>query len=294
MKVLVTGTGLVGTEVIENAQERNFEVLGTWHSREKDFLDCEQRQLDITDRESTYSLIEEFAPDLVVHTAAYVDIKGCEDSPETSYEINVLGSKNVADACANQNSNLIYVSSDWVFDGKSAVPYKENDVAGPINMYGKHKLEGERIVLQNPNTLSVRSSFIYGYNPIQKNFVNKVLDNFNENKEVKISENVFQNPTYAGDLADIIMELGTNFDPEEKIYHAGGLGCRSRYNFALEIAEVFELNSKLIIPVKEEKIDRGAKIPRNCCMDMDKLIEKIERKPMTPREGLKATKQKME
>ena len=279
MKLLVIGTGLLGKKIVETGYER-FDIVATYH-KEKPKVESELYKLDITDKNSVLNLVEKIKPTVIIHTAALTNVDYCEKNKAKASKVNVEGTKNVAIAAEKIGSKLVYVSTDYVFDGKKGF-YKEDDKPNPINYYGLTKLEGERVVEKICNDyLIVRPSVIYGEG--RKNFATWIIDELKNSREVKITKEHFASPTLNTDLAEQIFALIEQ--EKEGIFHTAGRERISRYDFALRIAEIFELDKSLIKPVSAEDLNWIARRPRDSSLDVSRIF-KIKR-PLDIREGLK-------
>ena len=144
MKVLVTGAaGQLGQDVVKELERKGHEAVGV-----------DRQQLDITDAGAVHSLIADVKPDAILHCAAYTNVDKAEEDREGAYNVNALGSENLAKAAADNQSKLLYVSTDYVFDGETDLPYTEDDFTNPLGVYGASKLEGENLALEkNPKTI---------------------------------------------------------------------------------------------------------------------------------------------
>src|SRR2546422_2953882 len=171
-------------------------------------------------------------PDLVIHAAAYTDVDGCERNPEIAFAVNAQGTRRVAEGAAKANARLIYISTDYVFDGKKREPYTERDPVNPLNVYGRSKLAGEEEAVKGcRRTLVLRTSWLYGVQG--KNFVKTILSLAVTQQELRVVEDQRGSPTYARHLAQVIAGL-IRSDVTGGI-HAGGEGECSRYEFAKAI-----------------------------------------------------------
>src|SRR5712691_13329348 len=193
MRILVTGAkGQLGQEL--QRVLRGEEVIAT-----------DRPEYELTDP----MLGEKIAaqrPDLVIHTAAYTDVDGCERDPDTAFQVNAQGTRRVAEGAAKANARLIYISTDYVFDGKKLEPYTERDPVNPLNVYGRSKLIGEQEALKAcPSVLIVRTSWLYGAHG--KNFVKTILQLAATRPEIRVVDDQRGSPTYARDLASEISEL---------------------------------------------------------------------------------------
>lgn len=255
MKVLITGArGQLGRHlesVINNMG--NYEVISLGHA-----------ELDITDPALVHQQIVSSVPDVVIHTAANTNVDGCELDPEIAYRVNALGSRNIAAAAAKTGAKMVYISTDYVFDGKSRRPYTEFDPANPINVYGKSKLAGELYVSKLLNKyFIVRTSWLYG--KYGTNFVKTMLRMAGEKTELTVVDDQVGTPTYAEDLAKFIIDLL----PTELygIYHASNTGCCSWFQFARAIFEAAGLDDAKISPISTSRLKRPAPRPAYSVLD---------------------------
>ncbi len=214
------------------------------------------RDFDITDLDKTKKNIKEIKPEYLIHAAAYTDVDGSENNPDKAFLVNGIGTRNVAIACQDINCPIVYISTDYVFDGKKKEPYNEWDISNPINKYGLSKLIGENFVTSLTNRFYiVRTSWLYGKNG--KNFVDTILRLMSERKEVEVVDDQKGSPTYTYDLAVTLRELiGKGFG----IYHISNTSQCSWYEFALEIAKLKGMNTN-IKPITSNKFKRPAKRP---------------------------------
>ena len=231
MKILFTGSkGQLGKELLKLYSDEN--ITG---------VDIDE--MDITDAEQTVNFITEFNPDIVIHAAAMTDVDGCEKNEGAAYKVNTLGTRNVALACQKANSEMLYVSTDFVFAGDKDENYNEFDNPSPLSVYGKSKFEGEKLVKELLNKFYiVRTAWLYGDG---HNFVKTMLSLAENNDSLRIVSDQQGTPTYAKDLAIAISKIidsglyGT--------YHASNNGSCSWYNFAKKIFEIkgidIEVNS---------------------------------------------------
>lgn len=214
--------------------------------------------LNISDPTSTKSIIE-MSPDYILHLAAYTDVDGCELNPEKAWKTNTEGTKNVATACKKLNIPLLYISTDYVFDGTKSIPYLEWDTTNPINIYGKTKEKGERYILNVlENFWIVRTSGLYGLG--SKNFVTTIIKKASESSAINVVNDQIGAPTYVEDLALAIKELikTVNFG----IYHITNSDYCSWYEFAKEIVRIVSFNCE-VHPINSFELSRPAKRPKN-------------------------------
>lgn len=193
----------------------------------------DHKTLDVGAAQATDALVALF-PEVVIHAAAMTDVDGCERNPDEAYRINALGAKHVALACAELNAALVYVSTDYVFDGLKGAPYVEEDATNPLSVYGRTKLEGEQFVrARAPRHYITRTSWVYAR--ARTNFVSRVLQLAAERPRLSMITAEFGSPTYAPDLAAAIAQLLRH--PQYGIYHLINEGAVSRYDFARAILD---------------------------------------------------------
>ncbi len=230
MRILVTGAkGQLGQEL--QRVLRGEEVIAT-----------DQPEYELTDP----MLGEKIAaqrPDLVIHAAAYTDVDGCERNPDMAFQINAIGTRYVAEGAAKAGAKLLYLSTDYVFDGRKTVPYTERDPVNPLNVYGRSKLAGEEEALKGcRRTLVLRTSWLYGVQG--KNFVKTILSLAVTQLEIRVVEDQRGSPTYARHLAQVI--AGLIRSDVAGVIHAGGEGECSRYEFAKAILQEAGLNCRVV------------------------------------------------
>ena len=242
LRILITGAnGQLGRSLQE--------VLTT-----EELLPLSHADADVTDP----TIIEHIAawqPDVVIHAAAMTDVDGCERNPEAAYRVNALGTRNVAVACQQANAAMVYISTDYVFDGTKGDAYWEFDVPNPLSVYGASKLAGEQIVQQLLSRFwIVRTAWLY--RPGHRNFVTTILRLAQQRAELQVVETEVGSPTYAPDLATAIAQLIRR--PLYGVYHLVNRGRCSRFEFARRIVELARLPTR-VVPV--ERFPRPAQRP---------------------------------
>lgn len=232
-----------------------------------------RRDFDITNCNSTALKIKEIKPDYLLHAAAYTDVDGCELNPEKAYLVNGIGTRNVVMACEAINCPMIYMSTDYVFNGKKKEPYNEWDIPDSINKYGLSKLIGERFVTSLTNRFYiVRTSWLYGKNG--KNFVDSIIKLAVKNKKIDVVNDQVGSPTYTYDLAVKLREL---IDKGYGVYHITNSSKCSWYEFAVEIVKLKSIQAK-IRPVTSDRFIRPAKRPALSVLGNTMLqLEKIKK-----------------
>lgn len=266
MRILVTGAGgMLGTDLVERLSSEH-EVIGATHD-----------DLDVSNSSATKSFIGEVKPDLVLHAAAYTDVDGCESNPDLAYAVNALGAQNVALGCQLAGAEVLYFSTDYVFDGSSRTPYIEWDRPNPLSVYGRSKYAGERAVAHLLDKYYiVRLAWLYGERG--KNFVKTMLKLGEERGSVGVVTDQIGSPTYTKDVAEGVARLieSKNYG----IYHMVNSGWCSWYEFACEI---FRLANKEVEvkPIATEELGRPAPRPPYSAL-RNFALEKTIGDPMRP------------
>ncbi|OUM90026.1 dTDP-4-dehydrorhamnose reductase [Parageobacillus thermoglucosidasius] len=224
MKVVVTGAkGQLGTDLMHLLADRGFEAYG--YGRE---------ELDITNFSQVKQVIHEINPDVVIHAAAYTKVDLAESEPDKAFLINAYGTRNVAVASEAVGAKLVYISTDYVFDGTANKPYDEFSPTNPLSVYGKSKLAGEQFVRDlHSRFFIVRTSWVFGKHG--NNFVKTMLKLAREREELMVVNDQIGCPTYTADLANCLLELIQT--EKYGIYHVSNSGHCSWYEFAKAIFE---------------------------------------------------------
>ncbi|MGG3581700.1 dTDP-4-dehydrorhamnose reductase [Priestia megaterium] len=246
-KVLITGAnGQLGKELVELFTEKGFEVYG--FGRDK---------MDITNQVQVQEIIGAVKPDIVIHSAAHTKVDLAESEPDQAFLINAYGTRNVAVAAEAVGAKLVYVSTDYVFDGTTNKPYNEFSPTSPLGVYGKSKLAGEQFVRDlHSKFFIVRTSWVYG--KYGANFVKTMLKLGEERKELSVVSDQIGCPTYTLDLANAILELINS--EKYGIYHISNSGSCSWYELAKEIFKEAKMEIK-VIPCTTAEFPRPAARP---------------------------------
>jgi dTDP-4-dehydrorhamnose reductase len=252
LKIAVTGVG----GMLGYAVRHVFADTETSSAQSIELIGLTRRDFDITDLDKVVTKIKEIMPDYLIHTAAYTDVDGCELNPEKAYLVNGIGTRNVVMACEAINCPIVYISTDYVFNGNKKEPYNEWDKPNPVNKYGLSKLFGERFVTSLTNRFYiVRTSWLYGRNG--KNFVDSIIKLLSKKKKIDVVNDQVGSPTYTYDLAFKLRELiGRGYG----IYHITNNSQCSWYKFAVEIAKLRGIKAE-IRPVTSNEFNRPAKRP---------------------------------
>jgi dTDP-4-dehydrorhamnose reductase len=287
LKLLITGaSGLLGSRLAELAIRENHEVYSAYSQHQPTY--GTPIQLDISDKNHVEKAFKKIEPEVVVHTAALTDVDKCELEKELAWKINVEATNHIATASACINSHLIYVSTDYVFDGEKGC-YREEDQANPISHYGYTKLKGEEIIKEHATKWCItRPSVLYGWLSHKQNFATWLINSLNQKKEVKILKDQYISPTLNTNLAEMLLEIS-----QRKILgilHAAGATRVSRYEYAVKLAEVFNLNTDCIKPAKMHEMSWTAKRPRDSSLNVDKAMALLNKKPLTLNQALSVMK----
>jgi dTDP-4-dehydrorhamnose reductase len=274
-KVLIIGaSGFLGRELHETFKlDKNYETYGTYSRMKLNNFEY----LNTTDLKSVNNVFLKTQPDIVIVTAALTNVEYCETNREEACKINVLGIENITKLCKDYKCRVIYISTEYVFDGIDG-PYNEKSKVNPINYYGETKLLGEKIIQKEIHDyLIVRTTVVYGWNLDSKNFIMQLIKNLSENRTMRVPMDQISSPTYCLNLSEMIKECC-----DKKILgvlNLVGSDIMDRYTFALRAAEVLNLNKDLLIPVKTKVLGQVAKRPLNAGLRVDKATQILKNIP---------------
>jgi len=271
MRILVTGgTGLLGYWVTKLFMERGFKVYATYHEKAPPDLGVEWVRLDLEDLDSIARVVEDTKPNIVIHTAAYTDVDGCEINREKAYRVNYLATATLAKA-SKDTELFIYISTDYVFDGSRGM-YREGDVPAPLNYYGLSKLLGEVAVTAILRSSAVvRVSGLYGYSPTgKKNFGVIAFEKLSRGEPVEAFVDQWLSPTYVKFLAEKLIKV---VDARiTGVIHIAGERL-SRYEFTTILAEILGASKDLVKPKRLAEAKLVAPRPRDSSLDTSKAKE---------------------
>jgi dTDP-4-dehydrorhamnose reductase len=258
--LLVIGAkGMLGRDLmgVLQASLPNDEIIG-WDIEE----------IDIQKEEDTVFKIEKLRPDIVVHIAAYTDVDGCELDEEKAFAVNAEGTRHVALAASRCRAKMVYLSTDYVFNGNKREPYLESDSPHPLNVYGRSKLKGEQYVQELvKDTLIIRSQWLYGR--YGKNFVTSILQQAGEKRVLSIVNDQIGSPTYTVDLAKAISVL-IQFDAQG-IFHVANSDLCTWYTFGQAILKLSGMGKVRVIPISSKEFGRPAVRPSYSVLNCQKL-----------------------
>lgn len=272
MNILITGAnGQLGNEmrIISKSTDSH-----NWF-----FTDV--AELDITDREAIRKFVADNGIEAIVNCAAYTNVDKAEDDEPSAYKINAVAVENLAAVAAEKNALLVHVSTDYVFDGNSFLPYKETDPTSPYTVYGRTKLQGEQLAMQVcPWTIIVRTAWLYS--SFGNNFVKTMLRLGREREALSVVYDQVGSPTYAADLAQAIYVIISKIDNESReafinqakgeVYHFSNLGVCSWYDFTVEIHRQAGIECA-VSPIRSEQYPAKTPRPHYSVLDKQKIVE---------------------
>lgn len=281
-KVLIIGaSGFLGRELYNTFQlDEKYETYGSYSKKAVNNFE----HLDVTDLKNINNVFSKIQPDIVIITAALTNVEYCETNREETYKINGLGIENIVKVCKKNKCRVVYISTEYVFDGISG-PFDEIDRVNPINYYGETKLLGERIIQKEiQDYLIARTTVVYGWNLDSKNFTMQLIKSLSENINMRVPKDQISSPTYCPNLSEMIKEC---CDKDIKgVLNLAGADVIDRYTFAIKAAEILELNKELLIPVTTKELGQIAKRPLNAGLKVEKAFEILETKPESIIESL--------
>ena len=282
-KILITGSsGMLGIDLV-SLLSQNYDVVCTDIAKSrnpilkgKDFIKC-----DITNRKNTVNMVKKSKASIVMHTAAWTDVDGCELDEEKAMKINFEGTHNIALGCKESKAIIFYIGSDFVFDGNKNEPYREDDATNPLNVYGLSKLKGEEAIRKELDKyFIIRASWLFGKNG--KNFVDIVTDKAERKRKLKVVMDQFGSPTFTKDLSRAIENLVSLMLKNKSIggvYHFCNSGSCSWYRYAEQILKIIGRAEIGISPITSIELDRPAARPRMSILDTTKYSQTCSEKP---------------
>jgi dTDP-4-dehydrorhamnose reductase len=266
-KVLITGSGgFVGSNLYCLLKGSGYNTVGIDISK-KGSVD---RVIDIKNRLELFKILDEFRPEVIIHTAALSNVEKCETEKELALENNVVPTKLLAEWSAANEALMIFFSSDYVYDGGQG-NFTEKDAPHPLQYYGWTKLEGEKIVSLLKKHIILRSTVIYGWDPEGMNFFMQLYRNQMNKKEMKVPLDQISNPTYVIDLCELILKIIKTPDCYG-VYVATGPESLSRYEFSCRICEFMGWEKNFIKPVETKNLGQAALRPLNNSTSSQKAI----------------------
>jgi dTDP-4-dehydrorhamnose reductase len=276
MKLWVTGgQGMLGKTLQQLCGQKGFACIATSHS-----------EADLTNPSVLLQIAKQIQPTHIINCAAYTDVDGAEKNEERAFAVNASGARNLALAALEVGAKLIQISTDYVFDGFAATPYREEDLSSPINVYGRSKWEGEKQVLDAyPKACIIRTSWLFGSQG--KNFISSVHNWLQEKEKIQVVADQSGRPTFVKDLALAVLDL---LDAEG-IIHFANAGPVSRYQLALDIREEMLKSGKpvrcsQIEPVASQQFPTPAKRPSYSVLATEKFTQITGKQPRPWKEAI--------
>ena len=276
--LVIGGTSLLGYKLLSNTND--FELYASYNKNLINLKNVETLKIDITNIKNCEKILN-LKPDIIINTAAITNVDYCEKFERNAFDVNVTGTKNIAKIAEKLGSKLIHISTDAVFSGSKKF-YVEEDKPNPISVYGKTKLESEKIISKVNDSIILRPSVLFGWIPFEyiktkdesrktMNFGLWVIDQLYKNNKMSIVNDQINTPTLADNLAENIIEVIKK--DLTGIYHLSGLSCISRLDFSKKIAKTFGYSDNLISSISSEKLKQIAPRTLESCLKCDKIVE---------------------
>jgi dTDP-4-dehydrorhamnose reductase len=284
LRILITGaSGLLGAELAQLAVRAGHDVFSGFHTSLPQV--GKPLQLDVTKQAQIDAAMDASRPDVIIHAAGITDVDLCEEKPDLAKLVNGEATGRLGEAAAKTGAQVIYVSTDYVFDGTKG-EYKEDDLPNPINKYGQSKLLGEELLRKSGAESSIgRSSVIYGWGRRNRpNFAIWILDKLQTNQIVNVVNDQVVSPTLNNNLAEMLLDIAEK--RIEGVFHLAGCSRIDRYRFALQIADTFDLDSSLVNPANSSSMKWKAKRPMDSSLNVDKATGLLDKKPLDLHESL--------
>ena len=275
LKFLVTGSsGLVGQQVVKDLSETH-EVFSCYNKSKPEYGNAVK--MDLLNHEMISNVLSEKNPDIVIHLGAMTTVDLCETQQDNALKINSQATEILAKECAKINSFMVYVSTDYVFDGNSGW-YEENDATNPLGFYGKSKLLGEKSVQNFSSDWCIaRTSTPFGLHPTKKSFPIWVIENLQKQKQIDVLTDQFTSPTYVPSLSRMLIEISERH--LTGIIHVAGASKISRYEMASLVSDKLGLDGKLLRGISMNDIKWEAQRPKDSSLNVSKAISTLNQKP---------------
>jgi len=261
-RVLVTGAaGALGQSLLQALDGDDVVGLG-------------RGQLDVADRDAVLQALGQVVPNVVIHTAAWTDVDGCELEPDRAFRVNALGTRNVVEGARLVGARVVYISTDYVFDGRGSRPYVEWDATNPLSVYGRSKLGGES-ELGHDDTV-VRTAWVCG--PTGRNFVRTVVERAKSNQPLRVVDDQHGCPTFTDDLAGMIRRLAVERRPG--VFHVTNQGATTWFQLACEVVELAGFDSDQVQPCTTAELDPPRPAPRPAFSVLDNAALRLGGVPL--------------
>lgn len=295
-KILITGSnGFLGQKLIELLVNTECDLIATSRGENRCLVNSgyEYESIDIVNHAGVEKVFLRHRPDYVIHTAALTNADTCEADPERAEALNVTATKNIAQLCRQLNAHLIHISTDFVFDGLGG-PYRETDVAEPVNNYGRSKLASEQMVEEFAGKWAIiRTILVYGLpaDRVRSNFVLWVKSELEKGQTIKVVNDQWRMPTSVDDLAWSCLAV---IDKKaEGLFHIAGRDALKICDMAYEVASYWKLSTDLIVEVSADSLHQTAARPKKTGFLLEKAKLELGFIPRTFREGLSLMDEQM-
>lgn len=283
MRLLVVGAGgLVGSNVVREGQDRDWDVSGTFHTAPPT-VDYPLDHVDLSDANAIQTIFDDRQPDLVVNCAAMTDVDACERNLKRAVAVNGVAPGKLAAACKKRNIDFVHLSTDYVFDGEARQPYTEDDSPRPIQRYGASKYLGElKVQAAHPSALIARLSFVYGTRGDDDSLVGFpawVREQLDDGISVPLFTGQFMTPTRASVAAETVCSLAAT--GLTGLFHVASRSCVTPYAFGKALCEQWRTGTDLLKQISSDDVDRPADRPRYSCLDVANVEAKLGR-PQPP------------
>jgi len=275
LKFLVTGSaGLIGRQVVKDLSETH-EVFSCYNKSKPEF--GIPTKMDLLNHEMISNVLSEKKPDVVIHLGAMTAVDLCDTQQDNALKINSQATEILAKECSKINSFMVYVSTDYVFDGNTGM-YEENDTTNPLGFYGKSKLLGEKSIQNfSSNWCIARTSTPFGLHPTKKSFPIWVIENLQKQKQIDVLTDQFTSPTYVPSLSRMLIEISERH--LTGIIHVAGASKISRYEMASLVSDKLGLDGKLLREISINDIKWEAQRPKDSSLNVSKAISTLNQKP---------------
>jgi dTDP-4-dehydrorhamnose reductase len=276
--LVIGGTGLVGSNLVAAAQPDH---TVNWTSRDPD-EDTYAHRLNKTDPDAITDLVKEISPDAIVDTAAFHAVDECETERQRAFDVNAVGTRNIASVADEIGAHFLFLSTDYVFPGcPDEAPYTETDCTAPVNYYAETKYAGEQAAKIADKYTILRPSVIYGL--ASDNFLTWALGELGAGNQISIVNDQVSAPTYAPDLAQACTRIIEG--SHTGLYHATGPESLSRYEFTVKLAKVYGYDMDLVEPITTKEFGQEALRPADSTLDSSRVYETVGFEFRTPKEG---------
>ena len=275
LKFLVTGSaGLIGRQVVKDLSDTH-EVFSCYNKSKPEYGNAVK--MDLLNHEMISNVLLETEPDVVIHLGAMTGVDLCEKEESMAFDINTKATQIIAQQCSILNTFLVYVSTDYVFDGNLGM-YYEDSAPNPLSVYGKSKLEGEKVIQTfSSDWCIVRTSTPFGLHPTKKSFPIWVIENLQKQKQIDVLTDQFTSPTYVPSLSRMLIEISERH--LTGIIHVAGASKISRYEMASLISDKLGLDGKLLREISINDIKWEAERPKDSSLNVSKAISILNHKP---------------